>query len=103
MHARVLVEGERASRATIVDSETDGIPVRPSRAETAPSCITPSPESAGSSSCSAITPPHSRWYWSARRSMPGGDDRLAVVGEAERAGVAERGHLGQALAAQADA
>ena len=46
------------------------MPASPSRAETAPSCITPSPDSAGSSSCSAITPPHSRWYWSALRSIP---------------------------------
>ena len=32
--------------------------------------MTPSPDSVGSSSCSAITPPHSRWYCSALRSMP---------------------------------
>ncbi len=67
----------------------------------APSCMTPSPDSAGSSSCRAITPPHSRWYWSALRSIPAEVDRLAVVGEAERAGVAQRGHLGQLVAAQA--
>ena len=42
----------------------------PSRADTAPSCIAPSPESPGSSSWSATTPPHSRWYWSALRSVP---------------------------------
>ena len=42
----------------------------PSRADTAPSCIAPSRESSGSSSCSAITPPHSRWYCSALRSVP---------------------------------
>ena len=30
--------------------------------------MTPSPESSGSSSCRAITPPARRWYWSARRS-----------------------------------
>ena len=98
--ARPRSSASAASRATIVDSDSDGIPASPSRAETAPSCITPSPESAGSSSCSAITPPHSRWYWSALRSIPARHDRLAVVGEAERAGVAQRRHLGQ-LAARA--
>ena len=36
------------------------VPAIPSRAETAPSCIAPSRESSGSSSCSAITPPASR-------------------------------------------
>ena len=46
------------------------MPVIPSRADTAPSCITPSPDRAGSSSCSAITPPHRRWYCSALRSIP---------------------------------
>ena len=30
--------------------------------------MTPSPESSGSSSCRAIVPPQSRWYWRARRS-----------------------------------
>ncbi len=42
----------------------------PRRAETAPSCMTPSPDSVGSSSCRAMTPPASRWYCSARRSIP---------------------------------
>ena len=46
------------------------MPASPSRAETSPSCITPLPESVGSSSCSAITPPTSFWYWSAFRRMP---------------------------------
>ena len=59
-----------ASRATIVDSDSDGIPAIPSRAETAPSCITPSPDSAGSSSCRAMIPPLSRWYCRALRSIP---------------------------------
>ena len=71
VHARVLV-ARRARRRGRPSStrEIDGIPASPSRAETAPSCITPSPDSAGSSSCRAITPPHSRWYWSALRSIP---------------------------------
>ena len=99
VHARVLVARRaRASRATIVDSDTDGIPARPSRAETAPSCITPSPDSAGSSSCSAITPPAQPLVLERLAQHPGRDDRLAVVGEAERAGVAQLGHLGQLLA-----
>ena len=43
------------------------MPSRPSAAETGPSCITPAPESSGSSSCRAIVPPQSRWYCRARR------------------------------------
>ena len=40
--ARVLVARRaQQSRAIIVDSEIDGIPARPSAAETAPSCMTP--------------------------------------------------------------
>ena len=58
------------SRAIIVDSLTLGIPATPSSALTTPSCIAPVPDSAGSSSCSASTPPHSRWYCSARRKTP---------------------------------
>ena len=45
------------------------MPARPSRAEISPSCMTPAPLSDGSSSCSASTPPHRRWYCSARRSI----------------------------------
>ena len=45
------------------------MPASPSRAETSPSCITPAPERLGSSSCSASTPPHSRWYCSALRRI----------------------------------
>ena len=56
------------------------MPASPSSVETAPSCITPSPDSAGSSSCSASTPPASRWYWSAwrsrRASRPGSRRRV---------------------------
>ena len=46
------------------------MPAIPSAALTAPSCIAPPRESVGSSSCSASTPPHRRWYCSALRSMP---------------------------------
>ena len=46
------------------------MPARPSRADTTPSCITPRPDSVGSSSCSAMIPPHSFWYWSALRRIP---------------------------------
>ena len=58
------------SRAIIVVSDTLGIPAMPSSALTEPSCIEPAPESAGSSSCSAMTPPHRRWYCSALRIIP---------------------------------
>ena len=40
----------------------------PRAAETSPSFITPPAERSGSSSWRAITPPASRWYWSARRN-----------------------------------
>ena len=73
----------------------------PSAALTGPSCIEPPRESVGSSSCSASTPPHRRWYWSALRSMPALATGLAVVGEAERALLAQLGHLGELLALQA--
>ncbi len=46
------------------------MPARPSSAETSPSCITPAPESDGSSSCSASTRPARRWYCSAWRITP---------------------------------
>ena len=74
------------SRATIVDSDTDGIPARPSSADTSPSCIAPSPDSEGSSSCSASSRPASRWYWSAWRITPAERTGQPVVGEAGRAG-----------------
>ena len=77
------------------------MPARPSAAETGPSCMTPSPESSGSSSCRAMTPPQSRWYWRARRRMRALGDRQPVVAEADRAGVAQLRHLGQLLAPHA--
>ena len=95
----VLVERRaRQSRAIIVDSETDGTPASPSAAETAPSCMTPSPESSGSSSCRAIGRPPRRWYWSARRST-----RALRIGRPSSVkptapGLAQLGHLGQLLA-----
>ena len=46
------------------------MPATPSSALTSPSCIAPSRESVGSSSCSASTPPQRRWYCSAWRSIP---------------------------------
>ena len=46
------------------------MPASPSRADTSPSCMTPRPESVGSSSCRHRTPPASRWYWSALRRIP---------------------------------
>ena len=60
--------------------------------------MTPSPESSGSSSCRAITPPARRWYWSARRRT-----RALRIGRPSSEkptapGVAQLGHLGQLLA-----
>ena len=46
------------------------MPASPSRADTAPSCMTPRPDSVGSSSCRHSTPPARRWYWSALRRIP---------------------------------
>ena len=70
----------------------------PSAAETSPSFITPPPESSGSSSCRAITPPARRWYWSARRSTRafaiGRPSSEKPIAPASR----ELGHLGQLLA-----
>ena len=74
------------------------MPPMPSSADTAPSCIAPPADSDGSSSCSAIGSPARRWYWSAWRSTPALTHGQAVVGEAERAGVGQLGHLGQPLA-----
>ena len=42
----------------------------PSSAETSPSCMTPFPDSDGSSSCSASVRPARRWYCSAWRMTP---------------------------------
>src|ERR687885_162901 len=71
-----------ASRAIAVDSEIDGIPARPSSAETSPSCMTPLPDSDGSSSCSASTRPARRWYCSAWRMTPPGRAQVDVwIGE----------------------
>jgi len=50
------------SRATITLSDTAGMPASPSRVETSPSCMTPSPETSGSSSWRARTAPAIRWY-----------------------------------------
>ncbi len=46
------------------------MPASPSRADTSPSCMTPRPESVGSSSCRHRTLPASRWYCSALRRIP---------------------------------
>ena len=90
-----------ASRATIVDSLIDGMPVTPSCALTSPSCIAPLPLSDGSSSCSAMTPPHEPLVLQRLAQHPGADDRPAVVGEARGALLAQLGHLGQLRAVHA--
>ena len=86
------------SRATITDSETDGMPATPSSAETSPSCITPSPLSDGSSSCSASVRPASRWYCSAWRITPA--ERIGRPSSVKPggAGVGQLRHLGELLA-----
>ena len=78
-----------------------GCPPGRARAETAPSCITPSRDSAGSSSCSAITPPHRRWYWSALRSIPAETTGLPSSVKPSAPASRSAGHLGQLLALQA--
>ena len=77
------------------------MPSRPSRAETSPSCTTPLPESVGSSSCRAMIAADELLVLQRLAQQPGAVDGLAVVGEAERAGLAQLGHLGQRLAVQA--
>src|SRR3954465_4428030 len=57
------------------------MPVMPSIALTAPSCIAPRPDSDGSSSCSAITPPARRWYWIALRRIPADTTGFSPSGE----------------------
>ena len=89
------------SRSIIADSATDGQPARPSSADTAPSCICPSRERDGSSSCSGSRRPVTTLYCSARCNRPADDNGSAVVGEPGGPGVGELGHLGQLLAAQA--
>ena len=78
-----------------------GMPARPRRAETTPSCMTPLPDSVGSSSCRAMIPPHELLVLQRLAQDAGAVDGLAVVGEAERAALAQLGHLGQRLAVQA--
>ena len=55
------------SRATCTASDTPGMPESPMRADTTPSCITPSPDRHMSSSCRVNSSPVARWYCSARR------------------------------------
>ena len=97
VHAPVLVAGDLASRATIVDSLTLGMPRRRARADGALVHRAARRERR----VLLVQGEHAaaqRWYWSAWRSIPALDDRPAVVGEAERAVVAQLAHLGQLLA-----
>ena len=74
------------------------MPATPSSAEISPSCMAPSPDSDGSSSCSASTRPASRWYWSAWRITPAERTGQPVVREPGGARVGQLGHLGEPLA-----
>ena len=58
------------------------MPVRPSSGDTAPSCITPGPESDGSSSCRASRPPAEALVLERPPHPPRVRDRDAVVAEA---------------------
>src|SRR5882672_4206844 len=58
-----------ASRATITDSAASGIPLRPMRVETQPSCMTPDPFRSGSSACWITGILSSRVSSSARRMI----------------------------------
>ena len=102
MDPAVLVAGQRrvaGDQRRLGDARDAGQPEP--RGLTSPSCMTPRPESVGSSSCRHRIRPASRWYCSALRRMPARWTGLAVVGEAERAGVGQLGHLGQRLAVEA--
>ena len=78
-----------------------GRPAMPSSAATSPSCMTPLPESSGSSSWSAIWSAGERLVLERAAHHAGAPDRQAVVGEADGAGVGELGHVGELLAAHA--
>ena len=73
----------------------------PSAALTAPSFIEPPRESVGSSSCSASTPPHRRWYCSALRSIPALRTGVPSSVKPSAPSAPQLGHLGQLLALQA--
>ena len=101
MHARGLVHrklGVARDHRGLADGRYPADAER--RADAPPRASQPPCDSVGSSSCRLITPPHNRWYCNALRSVPALDDRPAVVGEPERALLAQLGHLGQLLAFQ---
>ena len=89
MDPRVL-EARRAaqSRAIIVDSETDGMPAIPSAAETAPSCIDAAAGELGVLLVQRDRQADEALVLERPAHDPGAADRQAVVGEADRAGVA---------------
>ena len=87
----------RMSRATMISSAAAGMPLRPSRVETIPSCIAPPAASVGSSQWSATGMPKVRAYSSAVRIRWLDDDRLAVVAHRHRAGPDQLAELGQLL------
>ena len=74
------------------------MPASPSRAETSPSCID---AGAGQARVLLVQREHAAAEPLVLERLAqdrGAVDRLAVVGEAERAGVGELGHLGQRVA-----
>ena len=79
------------------------MPARPSRAETSPSCID---AGAGQARVLLVQREHAAAQPLVLQRLAqdrGAVHRLAVVGEAERAGVAQLRHLGQRLALRARA
>ena len=74
------------------------MPASPSAAETGPSCTTPSAEKLGILLVQSDRPPAEVLVLERAAQDAGAADRQAVVAEADRAGVAERPHLGQLLA-----
>ena len=100
--APLLVGGQRAVARHLRRTRTPtGCRPGPSSADTSPSCITPSPDSDGSSSCSASRRPARRWYWSAWRITPAERTGSPSSVKPSRAGVGQLGHLGELLAALA--
>ncbi len=95
--ARQLQPGARSRRVVASTSARAGMPGRPSRVATGPSCITPWPDSAGLRGCSKTGRPAARAYSSARRSRPASRHCVGVA-EGHGAGVPQVVHLGQALA-----
>ena len=89
------------SRAIIVDSETDGTPAMPRRAAASPSCMTPCARELGVLLVERDLKAGERLVLERAAHDAGALDGQAVVGEADRSGVAQLGHVGELLAAHA--